>query len=129
MNAKLALITACLIGALAAPAMAQYGNHADFKGYTYRTPSSTLMYRYDTGATYFRTGNIATYSDNTGTTGSIYYAPSFRMDSFSNSRQGWSGSGTTFYQPQLSTYSRTYCTPSLSAYTGSTWRPSLYRSR
>lgn len=129
MNAKLALMTACVIGALTAPAMAQYRTHLDFNGYTYRTPSSTFMHRYDTGATYFRTGNIATYSDNTGTTGSIYYAPAFRMDSFSNAREGWSGSGTTFYRPSFSTYGRTYLTTTPNTYSGGPWRPSPYRFR
>lgn len=127
MKTKIALVVAGVLAAFVSPAMAQFRTHSDFGGYTYRTPSTTYMYRYDSGATYNRIGNFATYSANNGTTGNSYYAPTYRYDSFSNARQGWSGSGTTFYTPSYSTYSRTYYTPSYSAYSGGSWRPSYYR--
>jgi len=108
MNRRTLTTASLFLAILAAPAMAQFRTHADGGGYTYRTPSSTYMHRYDTGATYNRTGNFATYSANNGTTGSSYYAPTYRYDSFSNPRKGWSGSGITPYaSPELSTYRRT----------------------
>lgn len=78
--------------------------------YTYRSGSGryTCMYRYDTGATYQRIGDYAAYSDRTGTLGWSYYGRGGRYDSFSNWRQGWTGSGYTPYRtPGLTTYRRT----------------------
>lgn len=95
----------------AVPALAQTRVHSDGRGYTMQSPGTTYAYRYDSGATYLRTGNFASYSARNGTVGSSYYAPTYRSDSFSNSRLGWSGSGTTFYRPSSTTYSRTYSAP------------------
>ncbi|MDD5720616.1 MAG: hypothetical protein PHQ53_13110 [Candidatus Krumholzibacteria bacterium] len=108
MNKRTLTTAGLFLAILAAPAMAQFRTHADGGGYTYRSPSSTYMYRYDTGATYNRTGNFATYSANNGTTGYSCYAPAYRYDSFSNTRRGWSGSGVTPYaSPELTTYQQT----------------------
>ncbi len=126
MKTKLALIVAGILTAFASPATAQTRMHSDFGGYTTRTGDSTYMYRYDSGATYNRIGNFATYSANNGTTGTSYYAPSYRFDSFSNRSQGWSGSGATFYNTGLSTYSRSYSTPTIAPYYGGSYRPSYY---
>jgi hypothetical protein len=103
-----ALICATALGASAA--LAQSRTHADGGGYTYRSGSGryTFMYRYDTGATYQRIGDFATYSDGSGTSGWSYYGLSGRHDSFSNWREGWSGSGYTPYGSSgFTTYRRT----------------------
>lgn len=105
------VIALSLCAGLAAPekADAQTKIHSDLGGYTFRTGNSTYSYRYDTGATYHRIGNIATYRDNTGTTGYSQYGSTGRWDSFSNSRKGWTGSGFTPYRaPQWTTYRRNY---------------------
>lgn len=126
MKTKLALIVAGILAAFATRATAQTRIHSDLGGYTTRIGNSTYMYRYDSGATYNRIGNFATYSANNGTTGTSYYAPSFRYDSFSNPSQGWSGSGATFYNSGLSTYSRSYYTPTITPYYGGGYRPMTY---
>lgn len=101
-------LAAALVLAFTSIASAQYRPHRDYGGYTYRTPSSTYSYRYDTGATYNRMGNIATYSDNTGTYGTSVYTPSYRYDTFNNYREGWMGSGTTYYYTPTYSYYRRY---------------------
>jgi len=104
---KRSLLIASIITGLSAPAFAGWKSHADGGGYTYRSPYSTYSHRYDSGATYHRSGRSAWYSDSSGTSGSSYYGRSYRYDSFSNPSRGWSGSGSTYYKsPTFSTYRR-----------------------
>lgn len=108
---RIAAITSVLIGAfLTQPVSSATRIHGDGGGYTYRSVdgSTTHSYRFDTGATYRRTGDIATYHDRTGTSGVSLYGAQGRYDSYSNTRQGWSGNGYTPYSsPSLTTYTRT----------------------
>lgn len=90
MTTRTITTTSLLLAILAAPALAQFTIHYDGGGYTYRSSSGnwTYAHRYDTGATYNRVGNFATYRDNTGTTGYSFYGQYARFDSYSNSAQG-----------------------------------------
>jgi hypothetical protein len=106
-----AAVAAVLIGAfLTQPVFSGTRIHGDRRGYTYRSVngSTTYSYRFDTGATYLRTGDIATYRDRTGTSGVSLYGSQGRYDSYRNAGQGWSGSGYTPYSSSpLTTYTRT----------------------
>lgn len=95
----------------ASNAFAQIKTHDDYGGYSIRTGNSVYSYRNDgTQQTYHRFGNIGMYSDNAGTTGNSHYMNHGRYDSYSNSREGWSGSGFTPHSGRAgqSTYSRSY---------------------
>jgi hypothetical protein len=110
MITKTSIAAVAFLAILSDPSMAQLAVHTDGGGYTYRSSSGnwTNAYRYDTGATYNRIGNFATYSDNTGTSGWSYYGPHGRHDSYSNYEKGWTGSGYTPNDtPELTTYRRT----------------------
>lgn len=94
---------------LAQSASAKVDIHSDGQGYTYKSPSgdTTYAFRFDTGAQYILHGDVATYSDKTGTQGTSYYVSHGRYDRFSNYGQGWTGSGYTPYSsPGLTTYRR-----------------------
>lgn len=113
MTRRLCLLL-CFVGlgfAAASAVTAQTTLHSDGGGYTVRSPDGqqTYSYRFGTGATYYRTGNLAFYRDNTGTSGTSVYGAYGRYDRFQNSREGWTGSGyTPNVTPELSTYQRFY---------------------
>ena len=95
---------------------AQFTLDSDYRGYTHRFGNTVIHRRNGVTQTWSRFGDFQSYNDSTGTRGSTWYGPLGRHDSYSNSRQGWQGSGfTPYWNPSATTYRRSYSPPVLPA--------------